>query len=161
MIVVCNSSSLIALSKIGHLEIFEKLFKEIFIPNAVYKDLIIKGLGKTGIAEIGSAGWIKRRYVKNTKLVKKLNISLHSGESEAIVLAKELKADFIILDDRRARNLAKMERLNVIGLLAVLIKAKEMGVISKIKPIVDSLRRNDFFMKESLFLDILNKADEL
>jgi len=161
LVVVCDSSSLIALTRINSLEILRKIFTEIFIPNAVYEDLTIKGVGKAGASQVETANWIKKQNAGDKELVKKLNTVLHLGESEAIVLAKELKADFLILDDKEARNFAKKDGLNAIGLLAVLLRAKELGVIKEIKPILNNLRRNDFFMNESLYLEILQKANEI
>ena len=161
MVVICDSSSLIALIRINSLEILRKIFTEIFIPNAVYEDLTIKGMGKAGITEIETASWIKKQKARDKELVKKLNTILHLGECEAIVLAKELKADFLILDDKEARSFAKKDGLNAIGLLAVLLRAKELGVIKELKPILNNLRRNDFFMDESLYREILQKANEI
>ena len=90
----------------------------------------------------------------------KLNSILGLGESEAIALAKEIKADLIVLDDDKARKAAFSEGLRVTGLLSFLIKAKEKDIIKKVKPNIDDLRQKNFFIREDLYLDTIKKAGE-
>jgi predicted nucleic acid-binding protein len=119
--VVCNSSTLIALARIGHLDILEKEVKSLLIPSAVYEEVVIKGLEKPGAVEVREAKWIEKKDVYDRELVMIFNTMLDLGESEAIVLAKEVKADLLIIDDEEARKKAILEGLNVIGQLAFLI----------------------------------------
>lgn len=86
MKVVCNSSTLIALARINRLDILEKVVKSLIIPSAVYDDIVIKGTGRPGTAEIREAKWIEKRNVSDTELVTRLNSILGLGESEAIAL---------------------------------------------------------------------------
>ena len=65
MIVVSNSSPLIALAKIGKLHILKELFGEIIIPKAVWNEVVVKGKGKPGAEEVEKAEWIKVREVKD------------------------------------------------------------------------------------------------
>jgi predicted nucleic acid-binding protein len=105
-IVIADSSCLIALSKIGELKLLEQLFSHVFIPQAVYKEVVIRGEGRPGSKEVSSAAWIKVQNISDKLAVDALRLQLGLGESEAIVLTVELKADFIILDDWRARQAA-------------------------------------------------------
>ena len=75
--------------------------------------------------------------VKDKALAKQIRESLHLGEIEAIALAGEIKADLIILDDKKAREFAEKEGLKVAGLLALLIIAKEKRIIERVKTFVD------------------------
>ena len=93
--------------------------------------------------------------------MQKLNTILDLGESEVIVLAKEIKADMIILDEEKARKIAISEGLKVTGLLAFLIHAKEKGWIMEVKPLLDELKVKGFFMGEDLYFDVLQKAKEI
>ncbi len=106
MKVVSNSSTLIALARINHLDILEKVVKKLIIPSAVYDDIVIKGAGRSGAIEVREAKWIEKRNVSDQELVMRLNSILGLGESEAIALAKEIKADLLILDDDKARKAA-------------------------------------------------------
>lgn len=157
---VCDSSTLIALAKIGHLDILKKVVKNLIIPPSVYEEVVIKGAGKSGSDEIRKAKWIEKREVSDRELVMRLNTILDLGESEAIALAKEIRADLIILDDDKARKVAISEGLNVIGLLILLIWAKEKGVIKKVKPLIDKLKQEGFFISEDLYQNVIQKAKE-
>lgn len=101
MKVVCDASALIALSRIDALDLLERQFGQLIIPDAVYEELT-RGKSRPGAQEITQVGWIQKKTVKDGAAVKQLHQSLHAGESEAIVLAKELAADFVILDDAHA-----------------------------------------------------------
>lgn len=160
MKVVCNSSTLIALARIGHLDIMEKIVGDLSIPYAVYEDVAIKGTGHPGALEVREAKWIEKINVSDRKLVLRLNASLGLGESEAIALAKEIKADLIILDDEKAREMAISEGLRITGLLAFLVQAKEKGIIKRVKPLMDRLREKGFFINEDLYQDVIQKAVE-
>jgi predicted nucleic acid-binding protein len=157
---VCDSSTLIALAKIGHLDILKKVVKNLIIPTSVYEEVVIKGAGKSGSAEIRKAQWIEKRGASDRELVMRLNTILDLGESEAIALAKEIRADLIILDDDKARKVAISEGLRVTGLLILLIWAKEKGVIKEVKPLIDKLRQERFFISEDLYQNVIQKAEE-
>ena len=160
MKVVSNSSTLIALARINHLDILEKVVKKLIIPPAVYDDIVIKGAGRPGSAEIRQAKWIEKRNVSDQEMVMRLNSILGLGESEAIALAKEIKADLIILDDDKARKVALSEGIRISGLLAFLVQAKEKGIIERVKPLMDGLKLKGFFISENLYQDTIQKAGE-
>lgn len=160
MKVVCNSSTLIALARIGHLDILEKEVKSLLIPRAVYEEVVVKGMDKPGAVEIREAKWIEERDVHNRELVMGFNTVLDLGESEAIVLAKEINADLLILDDEEARKKALSEGIRVAGLLAILIQAKKRGTIKKVKPFLEALKDNGFFIREELYYQTIQEAEE-
>ena len=128
MIVVANSSVLIALCRIGMLNLLYQKFTEgIFIPEAVWYEVVESGRGQPGSEEVSSSPWIKVKKVKDEKLISLLRIELDEGEAEAIVLASELKADLVLLDEKAARKVAKRLGLQVLGTIGVLIWAKRAG----------------------------------
>ncbi len=122
MKVVCNSGPLIALSKVGRLEVLKKLFGGIIISEAVWKELVEKGKGKLGSKEVEKAEWIKVRKVLNRLSVRLLLKEVDVGEAETIILAKELNADLVLMDDEVPREIAKSLELNVAGTIAVLFE---------------------------------------
>jgi predicted nucleic acid-binding protein len=158
--IVCNSTPLIHLSRIGHLWILEKLFGRLTIPTEVYNEIVLKGEAKPGSRDVVEAAWISIREVKNVYAVQELNSVLHLGESEAIVLAEEIEADLIILDDNRARKVAAMRGLSVVGTLALLRQAMEKELIPALKPLFDDLRSMGFYMGKE-YDEILKDAGEL
>jgi predicted nucleic acid-binding protein len=158
--VVCDTSTLIALARIRQLDILEQIEPQVVIPRAVYEEVVIKGAGKPGSDEIREASWIRTHAVSARDVVAQFRAVLGTGESEAIALAKELTADLIILDDEDARNTAVAEGLKVVGLLAFLALAKEEGIIHQVRPLLDALRQQGFFISDDLYHDILQRADE-
>ena len=97
----------------------------------------------------------------NTPLLSNLQAQLHKGEAEAIAQAIQLQADLLLLDERNARRIASQMGLNVIGILGILVKAKQQGMIDRLKPLLNALISNaGFWMTENLCIEVLNSVDE-
>lgn len=144
-VVIADSTCLIGLSKIGRLDVLHQLFGHIIVPSAVYHEVVIRGMGRFGAKEVEKAFWVETREVKNKLAVNTLKLlMLGAGEAEAIALAVEDKADFIILDDWKARQIALQMSLPVIGTVAVLTKAMEKGVIEDFSSVLEDLRKAGF-----------------
>ncbi|AGK61254.1 putative nucleic acid-binding protein, contains PIN domain [Archaeoglobus sulfaticallidus PM70-1] len=131
MIVVSNSSPLITLAKIGKLSTLKELFGEIIIPKAVWVEVVEKGRGKPGAEEVEKAEWIKVIEVKDRLGVEILRSEIETGEAEAIVLAKVLDADLLLMDEKIPRLIAKSLNIKVAGSLAVIYIAKKKGIIKE------------------------------
>jgi predicted nucleic acid-binding protein len=116
--------------------------------------------GETGSKEVAEAEWIHTIQVQDRLAVNLLQESLDLGESEAIVLAQELKAAYMLLDDALARRKADLIGLHVVGTLGALLMAKEAGLVDAIRPILDELRQTDFRMSERVYQAVLSKAGE-
>ena len=117
--VVSNSSPIIHLARINRLYLLQRLFKEIIISKAVYREVVVEGRGKPGSKEVEKAKWIKVKDIRDTKMKQVLTLLLDEGEAEAIILALEINADLILLDEREARIIAKKLHLNVTGTLGM------------------------------------------
>ena len=86
---------------------------------------------------------------------------LHDGEVEGMILAQEEpKADLVILDDNSAKKTAKFLELSVTGTLGVLVKAKQLNYIEKVKPLMDALIANGFFVTQNVYSMVLEQAEE-
>lgn len=146
---VTNSTCLIGLERIGRLDILPQVFSTVMIPLAVQ-------------AEVGlSADWLKVRAVQNIAVVATLKTQVDDGEAEAIALAMELGDVLIILDDRNTRRIAQQLNLKVIGTVGMLLRAKQKGVITEIKPLLTALSQADFRISASLVGNALRLAGEL
>jgi len=143
-VVIADSTCLIGLSKVGQLDILRQLFTKITVPPAVYREVVVLGANQIGAAEIKRTPWIEIETVQNQLAVKTLQLTLGAGESEAIILASEQLTDFLILDDRKARQAALALALPVIGTLAVLKKAQAKGIITNEQVIIEALRQVGF-----------------
>lgn len=129
MNVVCDSSALMHLAAIGHLELLRKLFSEIHVPEDVYDEVVGQGAGKPGAAEVAGAGWIKHHAVTNTPAIRAMRLELDPGEAACIVLAGEIGADLTILDDGEARARAELQGLRITGTVGVLLAADARGMV--------------------------------
>jgi hypothetical protein len=105
--------------------------------------------------------WIKIVKVKNDSLVKTLTKDLDVGESAAIALAIERKANLLLLDETDARNLAEFYNLAKTGVLGILMRAKKRSLIKQIKPMLEKLRiQAHFWIKPDLYDAILSEMGE-
>lgn len=128
------------------------------IPQAVADELAVPG--KPGAAEVQAADWIRVMPVQDANQVDQLPAYLGRGEREAIVLADEQSATFSS-DDGPARQVAKERGLSITGSLAVLIQAKERGLIPSVKELLDEMIRQDFRISRQLYQEVLKQAGEL
>lgn len=138
--VVSNSSPLINLSKINKLDLLEKLYGKILIPNAVYEELILKGEFQEDIEKISyliKRNIIEIKNVKDSHFVKALRKDLDRGESEVIALAIEENASLVIIDEVDARRIAEFHELNKTGFIGILLKAKKNGYIDDVIRLLD------------------------
>ena len=160
MILVVDASSLITLARIGRLHLLHDLTESLCIPQAVYDEVVIKGEGRPGSKEIAQVTWISREQVDDQLAVARLRADVGRGEAEAIVLAGELGADFVILDDAKARQVAEAEGRRVLGLLGLLIRAKGRGLIETLKPILDEMIAVGFFIDAARYRSVLRHVGE-
>ena len=159
---VLDSSAIIALSKLKRLVHLTHLFEEIMIPAAVYEEVCIKGHGLPGDKELREAvekGIITIKNVRNRSLVIELCRELSVGEAEAIVLALEEAANFVILDDKLARKRATELGLNVIGTLRVLRMFYDKGLMDKQALVseIRKLREDGFWVSDDVIRRILEE----
>ena len=161
MIVVSDTSPIFNLSLIDRLNILESLYGKIFIPEAVFFELV--GLeSKINIRiPIQKIHWIETQAVIDHLLVNSFLTSLHRGESEGIVLALEMKSDILLMDEREGRRIASNFGLKSVGLLGVIIEAKYKGLITSVKPIIDELIvEAGFWISRNLYYHILQEVEE-
>ncbi len=136
MKVVCNSSVLISLSMIGQLELIHQRF-----PAGVWREVVEDGQGRSGAQQVAAASWIEVSNVADSALVSLLKANLDAGEAEAIVLAKEQRADVVLLDEKDARVQAGKLGLSVLGTVGILIWAKRAHLIPNFRSLLDDLQR--------------------
>jgi uncharacterized protein len=135
VIVVSNSSPLIALARIDHLDLLASLYKRILIPAEVHHEVTVAGQGLPGAEEVRNANWIEmapQRSVADPSLVQACQ-DLGAGERGAILLAKSLRADLVLLDEWRARRIAREAGLSVVGCLGILETATRRGLVSDLR----------------------------
>jgi len=158
MLIISDTSPITNLIQINNLDILETLFKQVIIPEKVFEELLDYERQKEAIE---SRSWIKVKPVLNRQEVIKLENLLDSGEAEAIILAKELNAEMLIIDERKGRKVAEENGLKIIGLLGILIRGKKKGHIAELKPIINELiQKNGFRVSKNLYERILIEVNE-
>lgn len=113
-LVVADSSPIVSFAKARKLHLIQKVCNEIIIPPAVYDEIVVRGKGKPGAEEIKKASWISVRKPKNQIEVEKLGRQFDWDESEAIILAEEIKA-ILLADERIIIKEARRKNLQIIS----------------------------------------------
>jgi predicted nucleic acid-binding protein len=152
--VVADSSCLIGLAQINLFKLLKELFSEVYIPDVVYDEIVIKGKGEAGSEETESAvkdGWILKKSVNDELAVNALTTILGKGEAEVIILCKELKLDCALIDERAARDMAGLMNVNTMGVLGIIDLAIEKGSHIDKKKIVDQLKDLGFRISDKLY----------
>jgi predicted nucleic acid-binding protein len=151
MLVVSNSSPLIALARLSYLDLLHSLYNEILIPQAVYQEVVQTGKGREGAAAVEAAPWITVQTVQDSVAVELLRDQLDRGESEAIVLAMEGKAQLLLIDEARGRRIAQSRGLTHVGTVGVIVLAKRKNLIPFGTTVLDQLIEIGFRMDASLY----------
>jgi len=152
--IIGDSSALVALAVVNQLELLEKLYDNLYIPEAVFNE----------VTQIGKPQSDKLRQFLQSR-VKRVDLTLTQlglglGELEAITLYKNLDADVLLIDDNRAKKYASLNGVKVIGSLGVLIKAKEEGHIEKVKPFLDEIQKSEVYISMKLIEKVLEICGE-
>lgn len=161
MATISNSSPLILFAKISRLELLRLVFAELIVPTSVYEEVVIAGAGRAGAAEVATATWIRSQAVANQLAFDTLLETLDPGEAEAIALAAEMGEQVtVVLDDRKARHLARQHGLIVVGSAGVLLLAKVQGIIPQVRPILDELRAAGLRLSDRAYSRAIADAGE-
>ncbi|MCX6047292.1 MAG: DUF3368 domain-containing protein [Chloroflexi bacterium] len=159
-IVVSDTSTLLALIWLDRTDLILKLFGQVHAPVAVKTELD-RNLRNLGLSEFRFNNWMVITPVRDQLAVKLLRDQLDVGESEAIVLAHELGADLLLMDERRGRRRALQSNLTILGTLGILLRGHQLGFIVQVRPLLNALRQLPFHMSDALYADILRRAGEL
>jgi predicted nucleic acid-binding protein len=155
MIIVSNTSPINYLILIGHIDLLPQMFQQIIVPQAVYNELSdpkAPNLVQTWIAT--PPDWLKIQPV--TQASDEIVDLLDSGERDAILLAQELNANLLLLDDMKARRTATERGLVIAGILGVLDRAATMKLID-LPAAIKNLQTTSFWASESLLQRLLDK----
>lgn len=160
MKIVGNSSVLIALAKLGQLHLLKAMYRRIYIPRGVAEEVSRKPTTKQEAKRIQEADFIRVRKARNLLAVNALRTVLGSGESEMLVLAKELGAEVALLDDKQAREKARALGFDVTGTVGILGLAKRLELVEEVKPLLDELMKKGFHIGPELYAAALQDAGE-
>ena len=152
MIVVSDSSPLIALAKIDCFFLFEKLYGKLLISGEVYAEVVVAGAGLAGAVDTSTAPWVEVRELKNPSdlSLAQARFGLGVGELSTLLLAKEVMADLVILDDLGARRLAQREGYKVQGCIAILETSFRKGYLTDLRQAYEHMLKRGVYLNRQL-----------
>jgi uncharacterized protein len=163
-VVISDASVLICLGAIQQLHLLRDFYQEIVVPDAVWTEVTVAAASRAGAKEAIQArqeAWLKVQTPANRPLVISLHTVLGAGESEAIALATELHASLLLIDENDGRRQAKALGLAVTGTLGVLLRARQTGKLSALKPVLNTLmQQHNFRLSHILYEQVLRQAGE-
>lgn len=158
-LVIVNTSPLLYLHQVGYLELLQQLYSKILTPPAVIQELAVGKNQGINIPDINTFEWISITPVKSISLIPAV-IDLGQGEAEVLALGLENPGSLLIFDDQLARRIANIYQLKYTGTLGVLVKAKKLGYLSSVAPVIATLRQQGMWLTDNIINDVLRLAGE-
>jgi predicted nucleic acid-binding protein len=155
-----DASFLIGVCAIGQIGLLETMFERIYVAPAVWEEAVVQGAGRAGAEQIASATFIQRQPVQDQQAVALLQVFLGPGESETLVLAQELPAPLVLMDDLRARKAAQQAGISTLGVVGLLLAAKRQGLVERVRPLLETLAAKGFRLARRLVEEALREAGE-
>ena len=161
-VVIADTGPLIALARIGRLDLLRRLYGRVVVPPAVHAELAIDSNrpGAKVLAGAFAAGWIVVETVADSSVRWELDQLLGPGEADAIALAEQADTRFLLIDDARGRRTARARGIPVVGVAGVLLVAKSRGELAAVGPVLDRLSDAGYRLSPRLVAAPLDRADE-
>lgn len=155
-LVISDSGPVFSLAIVDKLSILSDLFDEIYIPKAVWEELT---RDKTTDHYQRIVEYFEGK-VKEVSGFNELTFTMDYGESESVLLFKELNADYLLIDDKKARDIAENFGIQCIGTIGILSAARDKGIIKELRPLFQSFIGNKRYYSLKLLNAILKKHGE-
>lgn len=162
MIIVSDTSALSNLAFVEHLWLLEAIYQNVIIPDVVASELA--AASNPAIPAILQLNWVQTKSVTQPQLANQLQRErgLDAGEANAIALALEIQADDLLIDERLGRQEAVRLGLSIIGILGVLLIAKQRNLIPQVQPVMDALiNKAGFRISPQLYQRVLTLSQKL
>ena len=163
MIVVSDTTPLISLLKIDCIDLLEKLFGQVLIPQAVFEELTADERFKLEADQISSKQFIIVKAVQNSESasILKRATGLDQGESEAIVLTDELNADVLLMDEAKGRAVSSQMGLKIMGTIGILMAAYEEKELTadEVKQCIEGLQNAGRHISQKHYQMLLDKLN--
>lgn len=157
---VSNTSPLLYLGRIGQIQLLPALFAPVFVPEVVILELDAGRLIRPDTIDPRRVDWITRVTVDQSVIDRLPPNRLGPGERAVIAFASSLPSCIVGLDDRQARLLAEQLGLSIVGTVGILVKAKQAGLISAMRPLLDDLQNQGFRISAELYAEALRLVGE-
>lgn len=163
-VTVANASPLIALARVDQFHLFKHLFQSIVIPEAVWLEVVTRGTNKPAadlVVQAEQEGWLRRQPIQDDLAATVLQATLGAGEAEAIILAQEMQAAWLLLDDDLGRSHASRLGLSIKGSAGILLAAYQANLITDLQKVLDELRSKSFRLSDGVYNAILAQAGKI
>ena len=158
MIIIADSSALVAVSTCQALGLLDALFGTVLVPTAVYDEVCAPGKPQSEALKSYLSGKVRSIDMSQQRLHK--TAGLGKGELEAMLLYKSVSANVLLIDDQRAKKSAFANGLETMGSLGLLLLAKDEGLLSEITPRVRLLENSNAYLNPLLIAQVLQRAGE-
>ena len=159
-ILVSNTGPLVALALVERLDILRELFGSVLVPEAVHQEILQGGRFGAGVAAYNDSPWIQV-HVLETQLDPLLTMVLDVGEASVIQLARQCMADAVLIDERKARKVARtVYKLEVFGTARLLVEAKRRGLLERVDQVLAAMRENGYWIEDRIVAVALVEAGE-
>jgi predicted nucleic acid-binding protein len=155
-LVIADAGPIFSLAVVNELKLLDNLFENVKIPKAVWDEIT---LDENNLIHDKIVAFFSNR-VQKIQGFNELTFIMDYGESESVILYREMQADFLLIDDKKARKIAENFEINCIGTLGLLMIAKDKGLIEELKPIFASFIVNKRFYSIDLLNVILEQKNE-
>jgi hypothetical protein len=155
-LVIADAGPIFSLALVKRLGLLNDLFDDIKIPKAVWEEITLQ---KDTTFHTDIVDFFKNKVV-DIKGFNELTFMMDYGESEAVILYKEQEANFLLVDDKKARKIAENFGINCIGTIGLLLISKEKGLINELRPIFLAFLRNKRFYSINLMNRLLVESNE-
>ena len=156
--VISNTTPILSLLKINKLHLLRKLYSTVTIPLAVFNE-IENGHKKAYYKDLSKFNWIIIKKIENPDSMERF-IELDDGEAEVLILANELNADLVLMDELIGRKYAKHFKFKLTGTIGILLKAKEKGLIKSVKDLLTELTEKGTWLSPKLVSMALKLSNE-
>lgn len=156
---VVNSTPLITLCNIGRIDLLRELYGTVHIPRAVFDEVTSKDDSACRLL-LDLPDWIRVDDAPEPDDERLMRARLHAGEVEVIMLARAIGSELAILDDNAAKKTAQFLGLTTTGTIGVLLHAKDEGLLEKVAPEIEKIRRNGFWLSDAVVAMALRYANE-
>ncbi len=158
--IISNATPLISFARIDQMPLLRQVVGNLIIPTAVADEIAVYGQGKPGTIDLNQAPWIQAQALQSRQQVQMLLPTLDLGEAEVIALALETQTPLILMDELTGRKVAESLNIKVSGSIGVLIRAKQLGYIPEIKPLVKKMRQTGIYFSDRFIQAVLQQIGE-
>ncbi len=147
--IISDASCLVLLGKIDALSLLREVYGTIITTQLIAAEV-----------RFSLPDWIEIRSTESDEMTNRLALRVDRGEASAIALALEFPKSTVILDDLKARKLARELGLDITGTVGVILRAKESGIIPAILPFIQAIRTTNFRLSNKIEIEVLSLAGE-